>query len=525
MRIWSVLYLSVGAVSSLVAGECRLFDGTNYPKLPQAFGGATVGDYRTERTMDAFFPKKGAGIQIQCLRGDVQPDLASWYSNGAALEIAFADGKMPAGRYSCEILAMDPRTKPAVKAVLRTVAVDAASASKGVLRVPLAGEPPPPGFIPHVVKLKAEVPGAMEIVRISVCGPEVADSSIPPPVAKGSQAHLWLKVKGREIVTSPLAAGGETPFIPAGVGYGKDVTLHGYDEEVAAFVKKMGLNTIRLAFYNQYFNSRSTEPLDFCDVVAFIDPVIAAAKRHGLYVILDDHAYFKDEINEATARGEQKGAGWTTARFEAWVRAWRRVAEHYHDEPHILGYELCNEPVCEPAVARKWYQRAVNEIRKVDRRHILILGAHHWSHSRSMEATWQGIADKIDAPYDNVVFSFHDYPLDDSPADVQRHLKAFQDKYGVPVLCTEFGGGGTPELVHRETQAGMLALFTRMGIGWMLWTLEDRHGDGQPYPTKAVKSGHSWAVVESERPRYWIPFPEIWAPVAEMTASPMPRCQ
>ena len=61
MRIWSVLYLSGGAVSSLVAGEGRLFDGTNYPKLPQAFGGATVGDYRTERTMDAPFDDKYYG--------------------------------------------------------------------------------------------------------------------------------------------------------------------------------------------------------------------------------------------------------------------------------------------------------------------------------------------------------------------------------------------------------------------------------------------------------------------------------
>jgi len=338
-----------------------------------------------------------------------------------------------------------------------------------------------------------------------------------------SQEHLWLRVKGRQIVTSPLAAGGEVPFIPAGVGYGKDVTLHGYDEEVAAFVKKMGLNTIRLAFYNQYFNSRATEPLEFRDVVAFVDPVIAAAKRHGLYVILDDHAYFKDEIDEATARGEQKSAGWTTQRFEAWVRAWGRVAERYRNEPYVLGYELCNEPVCEPEVARKWYKRAVDEIRRHDRRHIVILGAHHWSHSRSMEDTWRDIADKIDAPYDNAVFSFHDYPLDDPPAVVMRNLQAFQAKYDVPVLCTEFGGGGTPERVHRETQSGMLALFTRLGVGWMLWTLEDRHGEGQPYPTHAVKQGHDWSVVDDARPRYWVPFPEIWAPVAEMTASPMPQ--
>ena len=100
--------------------------------------------------------------------------------------------------------------------------------------------------------------------------------------------------------------------------------------------------------------------------------------------------------------------------------------------------------------------------------------------------------------------------------------QAFKERYGVPVMCAEFGGGGTPERVHRETQAGMLALFAREGIGWMLWTLEDRHGAGQPFPTHAKKVEKSWEIVEQKPPRYWIPFPEIWGPVARIVASPFP---
>ena len=30
-----------------------------------------------------------------------------------------------------------------------------------------------------------------------------------------------------------------------------------------------------------------------------------------------------------------------------------------------------------------------------------------------------------------------------SPEKVAKSLAAFQDRYGVPVMCTEFGGGGT----------------------------------------------------------------------------------
>lgn len=511
---------------ALAAGECVLFDGTNYPWLPQAFKGAEVGDYAKTRTLDvAFGEKSGSGAQIRCLRGDVQADMREWLAAGSTLEIEFAkDGTVPK-KLSVEVLAIDPREKPAVKKFARGECAADAVAKKGdglVARVRLSADDGlDENFVPTTLKITASGAGRMSISRVAAVGPKVSPSSLPAPRA-ADESHLWLRVKGRAIVTSPKAAGGERPFVPAGVGYGKDVILHGHDEEVARFVKQMGLNTIRLAFYNLNFNSRPAEPLEFRDVVAFIDPVVAAARRHGLYVILDDHAYFKNEIDESTARGEQKSAGWTTERFERWVAAWGRVAERYRDEPYILGYELCNEPVCEPLVARKWYRRAIAEIRKFDKRHIVIVGTHHWSHSRAMAATWEGVADKIDAPYGNVVFSFHDYPLDDPPEKVAKSLAAFQDRYGVPVMCTEFGGGGTPERVHRETQAGMLALFAREGIGWMLWTLEDRHGAGQPFPTRAKKVEKSWEIVEQKPPRYWIPFPEIWGPVARIVASPFP---
>ena len=510
------------ACATVHSGDCVLFDGTNYPWLPQAFKGASVGDYRASRTMDVVFGEKsGSGVQIRCLRGDCQADMCEWFASDAVLEIAFAaHSEPPPAKVWAEVLALDQREKPAVKLTVRTEEA-VPSAGKGVVRLKFVGEPVSAVFIPTTLRIYGSGRGRLEIARAAVRGAKVSSSSLPAPDC-GNTDYLWLRVKGRRIVTSPKSAGGERPFVPVGVGYGKDVTLHGYDEEVASYCKKMGLNTMRLAFYNQYFNSRAAEPLDFRDVCAFIDPVVAAAKRHGLYVILDDHAYFKDEIDEATARGEQKSAGWTAARFEDWVRCWGRVAERYKNEPYILGYELCNEPVCAPEVARKWYKRAIDEVRKHDTRHIVIVGTHHWSHSRAMAATWDGVADKIDAPYGNVVFSFHDYPLDDPPEKVEKSLAAFQDRYGVPVLCTEFGGGGTPERVHRETQAGMLALFVREGIGWMLWTLEDRYGAGQPFPTLAKKVEHRWEVVEQSAPRYWIPFPEVWGPVARIVASPFP---
>lgn len=335
--------------------------------------------------------------------------------------------------------------------------------------------------------------------------------------------HVWLKVKGRDIVTSAKSKGGEQPFYSVGVGYCKDVIVRGYDEEVAKYCKSMSLNTLRLAFYTTHFNNKPEMPLSFEDITAFIDPVLEAAKRHGLYVILDDHAYFKNEIEEETARGDQKSLGWTEERFQNWVARWVEVAKHYKDEPYILGYELCNEPVCDPETARKWYKKCIEAIREVDQRHIVIIGTHHWSHARAMDATWTGIANTVDDPYDNVVFSFHDYPMDDNPWTVQAHLKAFQDKYNVPVMCTEFGGGGKPERIHREFQVGMLSLFAFERIGWMIWSLSYAPELAEGFPTDAVKEGKEWKAIPATNPGYWIPFVDLWAPTARIMASPLPE--
>ena len=370
-------------------------------------------------------------------------------------------------------------------------------------------------------------PGKKSSLQTSVAGGKTPENQSVPLNIFGyltDTQHVWLSVKGRDIVTSPHSKNGEQPFYPVGARYGRNVIVRGYDEEVAAYCKTMGLNTLRLAFYTTHFNNRAQVPLAFDDITAFIDPVLEAARRYGLYVILDDHAYFKNEIDEETARSEQKSSGWTEERFQNWVDRWVQVAGYYKDEPYILGYELCNEPVCDPETARKWYKHCIDAIRKVDKRHIILVGTHHWSHSRALGATWEGVADKIDAPYNNVVFAFHDYPLDNNPWEVQAYLRAFQKQYDVPVLCTEFGGGGKPELVHREFQSGMLSMFAFERVGWMIWALNYVPDQATGFPTRATQNPEdkSWSV-QTENPGYWIPFVDLWAPAAKIMASVFPE--
>jgi aryl-phospho-beta-D-glucosidase BglC (GH1 family) len=249
--------------------------------------------------------------------------------------------------------------------------------------------------------------------------------------------------------------------------------------------------------------------------------VMAAARKHGLYVILDAHEYMSEAVDEAKAREDQKVKGWDEATIQRWINSWVAVAKRYKDDPYVLGYELLNEPhAILPEQARKNYTRCIRAIREVDQRHILIVGNHNWSHARAMEGTWGPVASTVDAPYNNIVFAFHDYPEDNHPWIVQDHITKFRDTHNVPVMCTEFGAThwNKSETVCREFLAGMHTLFAKEDVGWMIWALK-RLEDSPRSPYNEVdKTGLGPPRVYDS-----CPYSDLWVPAARIMASPIPQ--
>jgi hypothetical protein len=325
----------------------------------------------------------------------------------------------------------------------------------------------------------------------SVDNGQVTAHSLPQALFgyRSNYDFAWLRVKGTQLVSSPESGRGEEPFIPVGMGYCRDVILSVDDEAAVRFCKSQHLNTIRLAFYTNLFNNESGKDIDIeAHIKDFIDPVVKAAKRNDMYVILDAHHYFHKKIEEKNARGVQKGVRrWNEREVQKWIDNWVKVAAAYANEPNILGYELLNEPHSLPSdVVRDLYKRCLKAIRQVDKRHIIIVGTRDWCHARAIEDTWGAEASTLDAPYNNVLFSFHDYPEDDHPWIVKEHVVKFRDKHNVPVMCTEFGAThwSKSETVCREFQAGMLALFAQEKIGWMIWALKKLENNPRsPYNT------------------------------------------
>lgn len=287
---------------------------------------------------------------------------------------------------------------------------------------------------------------------------------------KTGEKSSWLRVKGKQIVTE-----NDKPFLLAGIGYCRDVIISAQDDAVMQFCISHHLNMVRLAFYTQLFNNEPGHPINIDDHIKnFINPVVTAAKKAGIYVILDDHEYFHQIIDEKDARGVQKSKIWDDATVTNWIACWTKVASAYRDEPTVMGYELQNEPNgMEPGMVRDFYTRCLKAIRNVDQRHIIIVGSDDWSHARSMASTWAPVASTIDKPYNNVVFSFHDYPGDNDPPVVRNYIVKFRDTYHVPVLCTEFGATWWQhsEAECRAFEIGMLELFSNENIGWSIWAL------------------------------------------------------
>ena len=334
--------------------------------------------------------------------------------------------------------------------------------------------------------------------------------------------YLWLKVKGKGIYTSSESKKGETLFIPVGIGYCRDVIIGEDDDKVIEFCKSQHLNTIRLPFYTRFFNNNPGKPINIEEHIKyFIQPVVDAAKRNKMYVILDDHGYFSNSIDERDARGKRKNKTIDEKGVKKWISSWTKVAETYKDEPYILGYELQNEPNnIKPENMRKLYSRCIKAIRKIDKRHIIILGNHNWTHARALEKSWGTTANKIDKPYNNVVFAFHDYPLDNNPWEVRKYVTAFRDKYNVPVMCTEFGAThwNKSETVCREFQAGLLALCAQEKIGWMIWALKRLENNPRSPYNNVDKTGLG-------PPRQYdsCSYSDIWPQVARIMGSSMPK--
>ncbi len=240
-------------------------------------------------------------------------------------------------------------------------------------------------------------------------------------------------------------------------------------EKDIKIIKDCGFNSIRVPFNYKLFVVEDHPEIELQRGMELLDRVIKWSTEQKLYVILDMHCApggqtgdtIDDSYGYPFLMESEESQNETAA-------IWKRIAERYKDDKYVLGYDLLNEPIATYFDAEKLnpfleplYKKITNEIRKVDKNHIIILGG----------AQWDGNFSVFGKPFDdNLVYSFHKYWSETTQNVIQDYID-FRDKYNVPIWLGE-SGENTNEWI-----SAFRNLLEKYNIGWCFWPYKKLESD------------------------------------------------
>jgi aryl-phospho-beta-D-glucosidase BglC (GH1 family) len=259
-------------------------------------------------------------------------------------------------------------------------------------------------------------------------------------------------------------------------------------KEDIAYIKKTGMNSIRLPFHyklftdEEYMGSSSDQ-----DGFVLFDRVLNWCREVGLYVVLDMH----DAPGGQTGTNIDDSYGYpylfeSEENQQQFCAVWKRIAQRYANDTIIIGYDLLNEPVAPEfkhlnSFLEPLYIRCTKAIREVDKNHIVMLGGAQWDGNFEVFTDW-----KFD---DKMMYTCHRYWCDTLQTNIQDFVD-FREKVQRPIYMGETGEN-TDEWVGTWRR-----LMEANNIGWHYW------------PYKKMAKGACMLI---------IPTPENWNLIVEYT--------
>ena len=250
-------------------------------------------------------------------------------------------------------------------------------------------------------------------------------------------------------------------------------------------IRQAGFNTIRIPLHTKYHRTDDDEGF------RLLDQLMKWCHQEHLYVILMLESGVGGFTGEASDDGPDYPWLLKDAGVQTYVNeAWQRLANHYKDDPMILGYDLLNEPLLWSGyldmenLIEPEYRRLTEAIRKVDKNHMLILQPP------------LGRFSAFGKPFDgNTTYSFHSYGATPGPEFLKQYLD-FREKYRVPVLFSEIYAERSPEwLIAHVNQA------EKYNIGWMIWPYKKMSGDSTAPYTFASPANWEKIILFAHEPR------------------------
>ncbi|MEO6549301.1 MAG: cellulase family glycosylhydrolase [Ferruginibacter sp.] len=241
-----------------------------------------------------------------------------------------------------------------------------------------------------------------------------------------------------------------------------------------------GFNSVRLPMhFNLYTLPVEEEPVAGQNTwlqkgFAITDSLLDWCKQNNMYLILDLHAAPGGQGNDLNIsdRDETKPSLWASAaNRQKTIALWKKLAEHYVNEPWIGAYDVLNEPnfgFTDSTKDKNGTAEQKNEplkqllteitqaIRSVDKNHLIIIEGNGWGNNyNGMLPSWDN----------NMALSFHKYWNFNDPQSI-AHIINTRIKYNVPVWLGETGENSNVWF----TQA--IRLLESNNIGWAWWPLK-----------------------------------------------------
>ncbi len=309
------------------------------------------------------------------------------------------------------------------------------------------------------------------------------------------------------------------PFEPA---------ASGFDDDDAQFLAEHGFNVVRLGVI-----WAGVEPQPGVFDQSYLDSINQTVKTlsdHGIRVILDMH-----QDGYSSVFGGEGAPEWATqtgglpnpdlgfpfdyflnpAQYAAWdalwsnadapdgvglanhyAQMWEYVADYFHGNPDVVGYEIMNEPwggsygvgsYFGSGILAPFYNQVDAAIRAVDPSTPVYFEPDLLT-TNGLPLT----LGTVDDP--NTVLSFHDYADNFLPgfglgAQSASNAVEYGNSHNIPVFLSEFGSTDDYARI-----ADMLTLADQHRFGWTEWEYSDK-GD-----ITTTGGGHGWLVHDPSQP-------------------------
>lgn len=269
------------------------------------------------------------------------------------------------------------------------------------------------------------------------------------PVSKNGR----LKVKGTKLVNKngkPIQLKGVSSH-----GINWDVGKPYVNESALKTLRKWGANCFRISMYTEDYNGYCvTDPANRKELRKTIDTGVKAAKKLGMYAIIDWHV-----LNDQNPKKHQKEA----------KAFFKNMSKKYKKYNNVL-YEICNEPNGGTSweTIKSYAKAVIPVIRKNSKNAIIIVGTPNWSQDVDIasQSPLKG--------YRNIMYAVHFYAATHKDSYRQKVQTAIDNK--LPVICTEFSaceasGNGAYDF---QSAREWLKLLQKNKIGYVCWSLSNK---------------------------------------------------